>query len=174
MKLAKPTATAARPTRLCRMATSSGICVIWTRLAAMRPTLPPSTSATINSPKFCVTSPNRVATSAIAMPTMPYQLPRLAVSWFDSPPRARMNRIVAMMYETWMIPWFTSNITTSLSEHFKHAARDRKTAKYVDGSYQHGAYRDPLDHRHIRTDLQQCTDHDDARDCVGDAHQRRM
>src|SRR5210317_47094 len=162
MKLAKPTATAAMPTRLCRMATSSGICVIWTRRAAMMPTVPPIRSATIRYSMFCVTSPSSVATSAIAIPVMPYQLPRLAVSWLDNPPRARMNRMVAIMYETWMIPSFTSNITTSLPEHFEHAACNRKTAKYVDGSYQYGGYRDPLDQGNIRTYLQQRADHDDA------------
>src|SRR5210317_58632 len=174
MKLAKPTATAAIPTRLCRMATSSGICVIWTRRAAMIPTVPPTSSATIRSSKFCFTSPSNVATSAIAIPMMPYQLPRLAVSWLDRPPRARMNRMVAMMYETWMIPWFTSNITTSLSEHFKHAASYRKTAEDIDGCDQYGADGDPLDHGNVGTDLEQGADHDNARDRVGDTHERRM
>ena len=39
---------------------------------------------------------------------------------------------------------------------------------------QQGCDRDPLDHRHIRTDLQQRPNDDDAGDCIGDAHQRRV
>ena len=39
--------------------------------------------------------PNMVASTASAMPTMPYQMARLAFSWLESPPRARMKRIAA-------------------------------------------------------------------------------
>ena len=36
-----------------------------------------------------------VASTAIAMPTMPYQMPRFALSWFESPPRDRMKSTLA-------------------------------------------------------------------------------
>ena len=41
--------------------------------------------------------PKMVASTANAMPIMPYKLPRKAVSWFDNPPRLRMKRMVAPM-----------------------------------------------------------------------------
>ena len=36
-----------------------------------------------------------VAMTASAMPIMPYQIARLAFSWLERPPRARMKRIAA-------------------------------------------------------------------------------
>jgi len=71
--LAKPTSTAARPTRLCINATSSGIWVIFTTRAAYRPIVPPTAIApTIHASPFGSTwGPSTVASTAIAMPTMP-------------------------------------------------------------------------------------------------------
>jgi hypothetical protein len=39
--------------------------------------------------------PNTVASTAMVMPMMPYQLPRREVSGLERPPRLRMKRIVA-------------------------------------------------------------------------------
>ena len=39
--------------------------------------------------------PISVATTASAMPAMPYQIARLALSWPDNPPKDRMNRTAA-------------------------------------------------------------------------------
>ena len=98
-KVAKPTNMAARPTMLCIRATSSGICVICTVRAAYKPTLPPTSIApTIQGiPASVTVGPNTVASTASAMPTMPYRLPRRAVSWLERPPRLRMNKMVAPM-----------------------------------------------------------------------------
>ena len=94
---AKPTRQAARPTRLCISATSSGIWVIFTTLAAYRPMAPPTTmEPTIQGMPAAVTrGPNTVASTAMAMPIMPYRLPRREVSGLDRPPRLRMKRMVA-------------------------------------------------------------------------------
>ena len=48
-------------------------------------------------------------------------------------------------------------IAPLLAEHFEHATRHRETAENIDGCNQHRKYRDPLDQRHIGTDLQQGT-----------------
>ena len=47
---AKPTSTAAAPTKLCRMATSCGIEVISTRAASTAPMAPPTASMPISRP----------------------------------------------------------------------------------------------------------------------------
>ena len=87
--------TAARPTRLWKPATSSGICVICTRAATMAPAMPPMTIIRRISQVALTPGPKIVASTAIAMPTMPYQIARLAFSWLESPPSARMKRTAA-------------------------------------------------------------------------------
>ncbi|MCY1557028.1 hypothetical protein D9M68_938390 [compost metagenome] len=78
-------------------AISSGICVIFTTLAAYRPMLPPMTSApTIQAmPALPTRGPNTVANTANAMPTMPNRFPRRELSGWDKPPRLRMKRMAA-------------------------------------------------------------------------------
>ena len=71
--------TAARPTRLWNPATSSGISVILTRLAAYQPPTPPIATIGISSQKWPA-PPNMVATTARPMPTMAYQIACLAFS----------------------------------------------------------------------------------------------
>jgi hypothetical protein len=85
--------TAARPTSECMAATSSGICVISTRLATTHPTTPPTTSAAM----AMSTRPliHSVVTTAIDMPVMPNRLPRRAVSGCERPFRARMKKTLA-------------------------------------------------------------------------------
>ena len=70
MKLANPTSTAAMPTRLCKMATSSGISVICTRFAKTRPMVPPTTNPPMRMPTLAVT-PAMVAKRARIIPMMP-------------------------------------------------------------------------------------------------------
>ena len=67
--------------------------------AAYRPTTAPITIAATmyGSPAAVTCGPKTVASTAIAMPMMPYRLPRRDVSGLDSPPRHRMKRIVAPM-----------------------------------------------------------------------------
>src|SRR5210317_1705807 len=154
------------------MATSSGICVICTRLAANRPMLPPISKATSSIVYCAVTTPSMVAISAIAIPMMPYQLPRLAVSWLERPPRARIKRMVAMMYDTVTTPALI--MSTSLPEHFEHATRDRETTRNVDTCYAYGCCSNPHGQAVLRTDLHQRANDDNARDGIGHAHQRRM
>ena len=98
MSALKPMKTAARPTSECMAATSCGISVIWTRLAATAPSTPPRatriTESTVkNVPEALC--PISVATTAKAMPAMPYQTARLALSWPESPPSERMKRTAA-------------------------------------------------------------------------------
>jgi hypothetical protein len=90
---AKAMSTAARPTSECIAATSSGICVISTRLATYQPATPPIVSARMAySIRLVIAS---VVTTAIAIPAMPNRLPRRAVSGWDSPLRARMKKMLA-------------------------------------------------------------------------------
>ncbi len=103
-----PTSTAARPTKLCSIATSSGIPVISTVRARQAPITPPAAIMTrisrrvtaklrsSRSSAFWAAS-SRVASSARPMPTMPATLPSLAVSCFDRPARAPMKSSPAMM-----------------------------------------------------------------------------
>lgn len=87
--------TAASPTRLCIAAISCGISVICTRVASTQPPAPPMASMIAVSHQLAEAGPNSVASTASAMPTMPYQTARLALSWPDSPPSDRMNRTAA-------------------------------------------------------------------------------
>ena len=48
-------------------------------------------------PAAVTRGPSTVASTAMAMPTMPNRLPRRAVSGLERPPRLRMNRMVAPM-----------------------------------------------------------------------------
>ena len=69
--------TAARPTSECIAATSSGICVISTRLATNQPiSAADGQGAERQIQTVCVTA--KVTSTAIAMPTMPNRLPRRA------------------------------------------------------------------------------------------------
>ncbi len=111
MKLAKPMVQAAKPTSECMIATSSGIWVILTMRAAKRPMVPPTSMAPMIQgrpwgrtscqvsvrpmPTSTMRVPKMVASTAIAMPTMPNQLPRREVSGLESPPSDRMNRMIA-------------------------------------------------------------------------------
>ena len=93
----RPMNTAARPTRLWKPATSSGICVICTRAATMAPATPPRAIISTISQVALTPGARIVARMASAMPTMPYQMARLAFSWLESPPSARMKRTAAAM-----------------------------------------------------------------------------
>ena len=76
-----PTSTAAAPTKLCKIATNSGIEVMATREATIAPiTTPGTTAATKMLYPDPVTLANAVAPTAITMPMMPYRFPFRAVS----------------------------------------------------------------------------------------------
>ena len=66
-----PTSTAARPTKLCSIATSCGICVISTRAATEPPIAAPIRIAGINTTRPPTCTPKTVAAIAIAMPSTP-------------------------------------------------------------------------------------------------------
>ena len=91
----KPTKTAARPTRACIPATSSGICVISTLDASIYPMIPPPAMSIIEKNHKPEPGPIKVAKTAKAIPTIPYQTARLALSCPDNPPKERMKRIAA-------------------------------------------------------------------------------
>ena len=88
-----PELVAARPTSECMAATSSGICVISTRLATSHPTMPPMASAaSVRSTRRVMSS---VVATAMVIPAMPKRLPRRAESGLERPFRARMNSTLA-------------------------------------------------------------------------------
>ena len=97
--------TAARPISECMAATSSGILVISTRLAAMAPIAPPTTTPSSTSGKPMPRLPSSSACSlkiratvvnaAIAMPTMPKVLPMRALLGEDRPLSAWMKHTEA-------------------------------------------------------------------------------
>ena len=93
-KAAAATSTAARPTRLWKAATSWGIAVIGMRRAMTTPAPPPISAPPAIRPMIMGLKLSSVSVTpmAMAMPIMPYWLPRRAVSGFDRPRRARMNR----------------------------------------------------------------------------------
>jgi NAD(P) transhydrogenase subunit beta len=64
--------------------TFTGSIVAFGKLAGKIPAKPPEPG------------PNRVASTARPMPTMPYQMACLAFSWLESPPSARMKRTAAV------------------------------------------------------------------------------
>ena len=75
-----PTSTADAPTKLWSMATSSGISVIATRRATTSPIPPPASITAIKIQRVPVFPVNRVAATAIVIPSMPYRFPFRAVS----------------------------------------------------------------------------------------------
>ena len=72
------------------MAISSGMEVIFTRLAKTVPTNAPTTINGMSQAKF-VMPESSVAAMAIVMPMMPKTLPRLAVSCVERPLRLSTN-----------------------------------------------------------------------------------
>ena len=109
MKVLKPTSTAARPTKECSSAISSGIPVISTVLALYRPITAPTSKHTAISRAFthtgysecadCPASATKItATSAMVMPAIPNLFPRRAVVCFDNPASAMMNSSAATRY----------------------------------------------------------------------------
>ena len=87
----RPTTTAARPTRLWKPATSSGIAVIAIRRATTTPITPPMASAMPISTKLARLWVTSVVTSAIPIPIMPLRLPLRDVAGLDNPRSARMK-----------------------------------------------------------------------------------
>ena len=87
--------TAARPTKECSAATSCGISVICTFIATCQPMAAAMANMTRTSQSLPLPGPKTVAKTASAMPAMPYQTARLALSWFERPPSDRMNRMAA-------------------------------------------------------------------------------
>ena len=71
--------------------------------------------------------------TARAMPTIPYHMARFALSWFESPPSARMNKTDAAMYAAVRTPPGSSPLMSTLSEHRQHPARHEEAADDVDG-----------------------------------------
>ena len=76
-------------------ATSWGISVICTRCATIQPSTPPAAMSTSESSHSPEPGPSSVAPTASAMPKMPYQTARLALSCPERPPRLRMKRMAA-------------------------------------------------------------------------------
>src|SRR5690606_18399126 len=73
----------------------------------------------------------RPNTEAITARIMPNRLPRRAVSGWASPPRLRMKRMVAPMYET--VAMLEVIVVSLFAEHRQHATRDREAAEHIDG-----------------------------------------
>ncbi len=102
-----PTRTAAAPTKLCRIATSSGMEVIATRMASSAPITHPIPSAPASTPTTVLSgvtvalsppgsnSATAVMRTATSMPTMPNRFPCRALSCVDRPRKLRMNSRLA-------------------------------------------------------------------------------
>ena len=103
-----PTMTAAAPTKLCSIATSSGIDVIATRAATTAPITQPTPSAAPSTPTRVqsgvgmvakstgASSASAVTTTATSMPMTPSRFPRRALSWVDRPRRLMMKSRLAI------------------------------------------------------------------------------
>ena len=87
--------TAARPTSECIAATSWGISVMPTRVAMTTPAAPPMTTIRITSQSPVTPGARSVARNASAMPVIPYQTARLALSCPERPPSDRMKSTAA-------------------------------------------------------------------------------
>ena len=88
------TNTAAKPTRLWKPATNSGIAVIGILYAIYAPILPPNNKNTITykKPDEKLPKDKKVTTIAITIPTIPKKLPCLDVSGDDNPLNANINK----------------------------------------------------------------------------------
>ena len=67
------------------------------RAARMPPMTAPARTPAMMKPKDWTSAPMRVAPMAIAIPTMPYRLPRRAVDGWVSPLRAKMKRMAEQL-----------------------------------------------------------------------------
>src|SRR4051812_20014614 len=94
---------------------------------------PPMASARMISPMPPVAMPGRskVATMAIAMPTMPKRLPRREVSGWESPRSARMKRTAATRYASVERVAATDSTPLLGLEHRQHASGDDEAAEDV-------------------------------------------
>src|SRR5689334_6127172 len=97
-----------------------------TRAAIMAPTPPPMTIAARRSGLGSRVGGVSVARMAMAMPAMPYWLPRRAVSWLDRPRRLRMNSAAATRYDRFWRKRGTAVpvLDVSAPEHGQHAPGD--------------------------------------------------
>src|SRR5690606_3047801 len=154
------------------MATSSGISVISTRFARRIPIAPPMIIATRIQATLPVSGPKMVASKAIAIPAMPKLFPRCDVSCLESPARLKINRIAATMYAAVTNP---PDICYPLAftKHFQHALSHGETTENIDTGDQHRNEAQEADPAAM-TNLQQCPDHDNPGDGIGDRHQRGM
>ncbi len=121
--------------------------------------------------------PKMVPITAIAIPTMPYQTARLALSCPDRPPSDRINRTDAAIYRAVTI--FSESMikflylgTSGLAflEHGQHAARDHKAAHNIDGGNQNRNGGQNIDQPVRRAKLQQGADNNNPRNGIGDRH----
>src|SRR5499427_2729283 len=180
-----PTITAAAPTKLCSIATSSGIDVIATRAATKAPMTPPMISPPPRTPsnapsgvpaveKSTGTSrASAVIATAISMPMTPKRFPRCAVSCVDSPRRLMMKSRLATRYASDRTVVIIAR-SPSLPEHAQHSLRDEEPARDVDRREQDGDAAQRQRPRSAAVQRQHAADDDDAADRVGDAHQRRV
>src|SRR4029453_1907943 len=97
------------------------------------------------NPAVVTCGPKIVASTAIAMPTMPYRLPRRDVSWLERPPKHRMKAIVAARYATVARERLTIIGCPSFAEHLEHALRHGEAAEHVDGGKADRHDRQPAD-----------------------------
>src|SRR5882724_1189807 len=102
------------------------------------------------------------------MPTMPYMLPRRAVSCDDSPRSARMNSTAATRYATTtrMRATGSGGYCTLLPEHCEHASRDEEAARDVDRCECSRRDRDRRRAMEVAGAAEQAADDDDAADRV--------
>ncbi len=80
---------------MCKAMNRSFISVIWTFIATCQPIAAAMANMTMTSQSLPLPGPKTVAKTASAMPTMPYQTARLALSCPERPPSERMNRMAA-------------------------------------------------------------------------------
>src|SRR5688572_30600681 len=139
---------------------------------------------------------------AKAIPSMPYALPRFAVSCLESPPKLRMKSTPLSKYEAVIRVWdmarswaggrsrevgaagSASAVASTKAtparrrlpgEHLEHALRDQEATGNVDGGDQDRNGAEDGDGTLERArDLEHAAHDDDAADRVGDAHERRV
>ena len=173
--MAKPTSTAAGPTKLWSIATSSGIDVIATR-AAQRGADAAAHHQHREQDRAAgdAGEPSVVARIAIAMPMMPKRLPRRAVSWADRPAEAEDEQHAGDEVRDSDERFADACCGYFLNIRSMRCVTRKPPATLIVGdrmatapSTTGGVRAGPLHRQHPADD-------DDAADRVGDAHERRV
>src|SRR3954453_19894024 len=154
--------------------------VIWILRAVTSPMPPPITIAPMISGSDATSCVANVVTTAIVIPIMAVRLPRRLLSGLERPLSARMKQTPAARYARSTQAGCACTAASAilplpLLVHGEHALSDSETAENIHARQRNPDNPEPLGARtSARCGSDQRAHHDDRRNGIGDAHQRRV